>query len=45
MGKSLHFIFGADLKAGHHNERFDFNEDVLYMAFDALRNTIELLAK
>lgn len=42
-GKSLHFIFGADLKAGHHNDRFDFNEEAMYMAFDTLRYTIELL--
>ncbi|HZJ82268.1 MAG TPA: amidohydrolase [Clostridia bacterium] len=44
-GKSLHFMFGSDLAAAHHNNKFDFDEDTLPMAFNALRMTIELLIK
>ncbi|MDR2167173.1 MAG: amidohydrolase [Clostridiales bacterium] len=29
-GKALHFSVAADLKAKHHNELFDFSEDVLW---------------
>lgn len=36
-GQVVHFIFGADLSAGHHNDRFDFDEDVLEMALRALQ--------
>lgn len=28
-GRSCYFILGADIAAGHHNERFDFDEEVL----------------
>jgi aminobenzoyl-glutamate utilization protein A len=28
-GRSCYFILGADTTAGHHNERFDFDEEVL----------------
>src|SRR5699024_7769652 len=44
-GKSIHFIFGSDLKAAHHNNKFDFDEDTLPMAFKALKQTIKLLNK
>lgn len=44
-GKSLHFMFGSDLTAPHHNNKFDFDEDTLPMAFNALKKTIELLSK
>ncbi|NLX75621.1 MAG: M20 family metallo-hydrolase, partial [Synergistaceae bacterium] len=44
-GRSLHFMFGSDLKAAHHNNRFDFDEESLAMAFKALRRTIELLVE
>ncbi len=44
-GKALHFMYGSDLKAAHHNSKFDFDEESLKMAFDALKNTVELLLK
>lgn len=42
-GKALHFMFGSDLKAGHHNSKFDFDEDTLEMAFNGLKETTKLL--
>lgn len=42
-GKSVHFGFGTNLAGPHHNNKFDFEEETLEMAFDALKNTIELL--
>lgn len=44
-GKALHFMFGSDLTAAHHNNKFDFDEDTLVMAFKALTKTVELLMK
>src|SRR5699024_3717084 len=44
-GKSLHFMFGSDLAAAHHNNKFDFDKNTLPMAFGALSKTIKLLAK
>lgn len=44
-GRSIHFMFGSDLKAAHHNNKFDFDEASLPIAFQALRKTIELLNK
>lgn len=31
-GKAIYLMFGTDIFAGHHNECFDFNEDVLITA-------------
>lgn len=31
-GRAIHFIFGSDLVAGHHQEDFDFDEDSLRLA-------------
>lgn len=39
-GKAIHMIFGSDLSAGHHNDRFDFDENVLMEAFDILTELI-----
>lgn len=39
-GKAIHFLIGSDLKAGHHNEKFDFNEDDLERSFEVLKDTI-----
>lgn len=44
-GKSIHFGYGTELSAAHHNDKFDFEEKTLHMAFDALTNTIKLLTK
>lgn len=44
-GKVLHFLFGTKLAAPHHNNKFDYEEETLEMAFNALANTIELLLK
>lgn len=40
-GRAIHFIFGSDLKAGHHNEAFDFDEGSLTMAVDVYMAMIE----
>lgn len=44
-GKSIHFGYGTTLAAAHHNDEFDFDEETLGMAFDALAYTIKLLTK
>ena len=44
-GKALHFMYGSDLKAGHHNSKFDFDENTLDLAFNGLKETIKLLLK
>lgn len=44
-GKSIHFGFGSNLSGAHHNNKFDFEEETLDMAFDALCNTIKLLVE
>lgn len=44
-GKALHFMFGSDLTAAHHNNKFDFDEDTLVMAFKALTKTVDLLLR
>ncbi|EMT6576289.1 TPA: M20 family metallo-hydrolase [Providencia rettgeri] len=35
-GQATYMIFGTELSAGHHNERFDFNEDVMTTAVKTL---------
>lgn len=35
-GLASYVIFGTDLSAGHHNERFDFNEQVIELGVKAL---------
>lgn len=42
-GRAIHFIFGSDLKAGHHKESFDFDEGSLTMAVDVYVAMIEKL--
>jgi len=44
-GKSVFFMFGTNLKAGHHNSKFDFEEDVLFMAYNVYINAIKMLNK
>lgn len=44
-GKSVYFMFGTDLKAPHHNNKFDFDEEVLLMAHEVYIKTIEMLNK
>ena len=38
-GHASYIIFGTDLSAGHHNEKFDFNEQVMAMAVKTLART------
>lgn len=38
-GKTLHFIFGTEIKAPHHHHKFDFDESVLDFATQALIDT------
>lgn len=35
-GYASYMVFGTELSAGHHNEKFDFDEQVLSMAVEAL---------
>lgn len=35
-GKASYMIFGTELSAGHHNEKFDFNEQVMSIALSTL---------
>ncbi len=35
-GRALYMMYGARLAAGHHNDRFDFNEECLWQAAAAL---------
>ena len=42
-GNSVYFMFGTNLKAPHHNNKFDFDEDVLLMAHNAFIKTIEMI--
>lgn len=44
-GKALHLMFGTQLSAAHHNNKFDYEEETLEMAFNALKKTVELLLK
>lgn len=43
-GQALYIIFGSNLKAPHHNSKFDFEEETLEMAFNALKNLVIFLA-
>lgn len=40
-GKAIHMIYGSDLSAGHHNDRFDFDEKVLIRAYDIIVELIK----
>lgn len=42
-GKSIHLLIGSDLKAGHHNDKFDFNEEDMLVAYNVITSTIEYL--
>lgn len=44
-GESIYFMFGTNLKAPHHNDKFDFDEDTLFMAYEAFTKTLEMLNK
>lgn len=44
-GKALHFMFGTTLAAAHHNNKFDYEEETLEMAINALKKTVDLLLK
>ncbi|QSX04777.1 amidohydrolase [Sedimentibacter sp. zth1] len=39
-GKSIHMLFGAKLSASHHNKKFDFDENVLKLAFDSFTEIV-----
>lgn len=44
-GFAIHFIFGSDLAAGHHNKAFDFDEKSLEMGLEVYKNCIKYLNK
>ncbi|HIB5902383.1 peptidase M20, partial [Klebsiella pneumoniae] len=35
-GLASYMIFGTELSAGHHNEKFDFDESVMAVAVETL---------
>lgn len=39
-GKAIHLLVGTDLKAGHHNEKFDFNEEDMLISFNIFKDII-----
>lgn len=39
-GRVIHFLFGSDLKAAHHNESFDFDENILDIAVNVYMDMI-----
>lgn len=43
-GQATYCIFGTDLAAGHHNEKFDVNEDSMLPAVQTLFNTAAALS-
>lgn len=44
-GLAIHFIFGSDLKAGHHNKSFDFDENSLFTGLKVYETCIKYLNK
>lgn len=42
-GKASYLLFGSPLVAGHHSNNFDFNEEVLFYAYEALTSIIDEL--
>lgn len=42
-GKSIHFLLGTTLKAPHHNEAFDYDEEVLTRGLNLYIKTIHIL--
>lgn len=42
-GRAIHFIFGSDLNAGHHNDKFDIDEDIMPIAYQIMVDTVEYL--
>ena len=43
-GQATYCIFGTDLAAGHHNEKFDVNEESMFPAVQTLFNTAAALS-
>lgn len=39
QGQASYMVFGTQLAAGHHNEKFDFDEQVLTIAVETLART------
>ena len=42
-GKATYIGIGADTKAGHHNDHFDFDEKAMLIAFEVLYKTVFML--
>ncbi|MGR5945214.1 M20 family metallo-hydrolase [Enterobacter sp. C4G1] len=38
-GLASYMVFGTDLRAGHHNEKFDFDEQIMSVAVETLART------
>ena len=44
-GSAIHFIFGSDLAAGHHNKAFDFDEKSLTTGLEVYKECVKYLNK
>lgn len=42
-GHGIHFLIGAKLKAPHHNEGFDFNEDAMFLGLNLFVEVIDII--
>ena len=42
-GKSVYFMFGTRLAAPHHNNKFDFDENVLKLSYDVYMQSIDAI--
>lgn len=41
-GKCIHYLLGTELKSPHHNNKFDYKEDVLEFGIKAFIDTIDI---
>lgn len=44
-GETVHMLYGSDLAAGHHNEKFDFDEKTLLNAYDIMIELLKFINK
>lgn len=42
-GKSVYFMFGTKLAAPHHNNKFDFDENILKLSYDVYMQSIDAI--
>ncbi len=44
-GRAIHYLLGTSLKAPHHNDAFDYDEDVLGFGVQAFIDTIKIFSE